>query len=271
MAKPFFVPAHVDPSLFVINDALLGTGGIGYTICYILMTRQSIRDRTYAMPIFSLAFNFAWEIIFSIFVADAAREKAVFGLWMLIDLGLVYAVVQYGANEWRHAPAVGKNIGKIFAGMLAWWCIALYSLSIWWLNPADPVNPKDGKAYKGIRGIDADELGFWTALVDQVVLSVMSLAQIIIRGNSGGSSYGIWLTRFVGSLAGLNMNYAYCWWMWPEAHGYVVIPIVVLMMVTWVIADLAYLVVLYHVRQTEVVLGDGRKVRGGFASSDKSS
>lgn len=190
---------------------------------------------------------------------------------MLIDLGLVYTVVQYGANEWRHAPAVGKNIGKMFAGMLAWWCIALYSISIWWLNPADPVNPKDGKVYKGIRGIDADELGFWTALVAQVVLSVMSLAQIIIRGNSGGSSYGIWFTRFVGSLAGLNMNYAYCWWVWPEAHGYVAIPIVVLMMATWVIADLAYLVVLYNVRQTEVVLEDGRKVRGGFASSSKSS
>jgi hypothetical protein len=199
MTRPVILPAHVDPSILVFNDVFLGIGGIGYTICYILMTRQSIRDRTYSMPLFSLAFNFAWEIVFAIFVAKEAREKAMFTIWMLIDVGLVYAVVQYGANEWRHAPVVGRNIGKIFASMLAWWCVALYAVSIWWLDPVKPVNPKVGKTYRGIKGMDKDELGYWTALVAQLVLSVMSLAQIVIRGNSGGSSYGIWLTRLWGA------------------------------------------------------------------------
>jgi hypothetical protein len=271
MAQHDVLPPHVDPSLRTFNDAFLGTGGIGYTICYILMTRQSIRDRTYAMPLFSLAFNFAWEIIFALFVAEAAREKAIFTIWMLIDLGLVYAVVTYGLNEWKHAPAVGRNIGKIFTVMLAWWCVALYAVSSWWIDPNNPVNPKEGKAYRGVKGIDTDELGYWTALVAQVVLSVMSLAQIVVRGNSGGSSYGIWATRFVGSLSGLNLNYCYVWWVWPEAHGYVANPMAVVMMVTWVAADLGYLVVLRQVKQTEVVLSDGRKMRGGSGTSAKLS
>ncbi|KAL5114008.1 hypothetical protein ACEQ8H_008113 [Pleosporales sp. CAS-2024a] len=261
MTQPVNLPAHVDPSILLISDGLLGVGGIGYTICYVLMTRQSMRDRTYAMPLFALALNFAWEIVFALFVAKEAREKAIFTIWMLIDVGLVYAVVNYGANEWRHAPAVARNIGKIFAVMLAWWCVALYCVSSWWLDPLNPVNPKHGKTYMGVAGIDKDELGYWTALAAQLVLSVMSLAQIIVRGTSGGSSYGIWLTRFVGSLVGLNANYIYNWCAWPDAHGYVANPFAVLMMVTWVVADLAYLVVLYRVRQTEVVLGDGRKVR----------
>jgi hypothetical protein len=270
MTRHDVLPPHVDPSLRTVNDALLGTGGIGYTICYILMTRQSIRDRTYAMPLFSLAFNFAWEIIFALFVAEEAQEKAIFTIWMLIDLGLVYAVITFGANEWKHAPVVGKNIGKIFATMLAWWCIALYAVCAWWLDPANPVSTKNGKAYRGIKGIDTDELGYWTALVAQVVLSVMSLAQIVIRGNSGGSSYGIWTTRFLGSIAGLNLNYGYCWWVWPEAHGYVANPFAVVMMVTWVLADLAYFVVLHNVKSTEVLSVDGQMTRGVVGEGNKS-
>lgn len=261
MTRNDILPPHVDPSIRDINDGLLGIGGIGYTICYILMTRQSIRDRTYAMPLFSLAFNFAWEIVFTLVVTEELRGKVIFTIWMLLDLGLVYAVVTYGANEWTHTPAVARHIGKIFSIMLAWWCVALYAVSTWWLDPADPVNPKKGKIYMGVAGIDTDELGYWTALVAQVVLSGTSLAQIMIRGHSGGSSYGIWTSRFVGSVFGLNLNYVYCWWAWPQAHGYVAIPIAVFFMASWVLADLAYLVVLYRVRQTETVQVDRRKVR----------
>jgi hypothetical protein len=270
MTRHDVLPPHVDPSIRTVNDVLLGTGGIGYTICYILMTQQSIRDHTYAMPLFSLAFNFAWEIVFALFVVVETQEKAIFAIWMLIDLGLVYAVVKYGANEWRHAPVVGRNIGKIFVVMLAWWCVALYAVSSWWLNPANPVNPKEGKTYQGVVGIDTDELGYWTALVAQMVLSIMSLAQIVVRGNSGGSSYGIWTTRFVGSLSGLNLNYGYCWWVWPEAHGYVANPFAIVMMVTWVLADLGYLVVLHNLKQSETSLASGRKMGRGPVEGRKS-
>jgi hypothetical protein len=270
MTRHDVLPPHVSPSLRTYNDIFLGTGGLGYTFCYMLMTSQSLRDRTYSMPIFALSLNFAWELVFALFVAEEAREKAIFSIWLAIDLGLVYALFTYGANEWKHAPVVGRHVGKIFAGMLAWWCVVLYVVSQWWIDPANPVNPKEGKAYKGIKGIDTDELGYWTALIAQVVLSFMSLAQIVVRQNSGGSSYKIWATRFIGSLSGLNVNYGYCWWVWPEAHGYVANPFAVVMMVSWVLADLAYFVVLYSVKQTEVVLPDGRKVKGGSDELKKS-
>lgn len=262
-------PPHVDPSLQDVNDVVLGLGGLGYTLCYILMTRQSMRDRTYAMPLFSLAFNFSWEVVFALFVSEEVNERVIFGIWMLLDVGLVYALVTYGPSEWKHAPVVGRNIGKIFAVMLAWCCITLYAVSAWWLNPAYPVNPKAGKAYKGVQGVDTNELGYWTALVVQMFLSVMTLAQTVARGHSGGTSYSIWASRFVGSMSGLNVNYIYCWWVWPEAHGYVANPVAVVMMMTWVLADLACLVVLYSVKQTEVVLADGRKVRGDEGKTGK--
>jgi hypothetical protein len=270
MAKHDTLPPHVDPSLKDVNDVVLGIGGLGYTICYVLMTSQSMRDRTYAMPLFSLAFNFAWEIVFALVISEKLDEQVIFGIWMLLDVGLVYALVTYGPSEWKHVPVVGRNIGKIFGVMLAWWCVALYAMSLWWIDPANPVNPKVGKTYKGVQGVDTDELGYWTALVAQMFLSVMALAQIIVRGNSGGSSYSIWASRFIGSAFGLNINYIYCWWVWPEAYGYVAIPLAVVLMVTWVLADLAYFAVLYNVKQTEVVLADGRKVRGVEGKAQKS-
>jgi hypothetical protein len=92
---------------------LRGTGSLLYTTTYIFMTRQSLRDLTYAMPVVPLAFNFAWEIVFALYVAESLPEQIVFVTWMFIDIGLVYTVVKYGENQWKHAPIVGQITGKI--------------------------------------------------------------------------------------------------------------------------------------------------------------
>jgi hypothetical protein len=219
------------------------------------------------MPLFSLAFNFGWEIIFSTYVAESLPEKTTFWLWMILDLGLVYAVLKYGKNEWTHAPLVGQNIGKILLAFVLWSCWAFWALSNWWIQ--ENINPKPGKHYGGVEGPDTTELGWWTALAAQDVLSVMLLAQIMVRGNSGGASYGIWAIRFVGSLCGLVIYYGYCWYVWPEAHEYVVNPLSICMSATWVGTDLAYLIVLRNVKRTETVLKDGWKVRRNSGKGNK--
>jgi hypothetical protein len=254
-------PPHVSPLYPALSSLFMATGGLCYTITYFLMVQQSYRDRTYAMPIFSLALNFAWEIVFALFVAEAPLEKTIFVLWMVLDAGLVYGVLKYGKNEWAHAPAVSRNLGKIMSVAVLWCCWALWAISSWWIDEANPVNPKPGKVYFGVNGIDTTELGYWTAVFAQVVLSCLLLAQITVRGNSGGASYSIWVTRFVGSLAGLNVYYGYCWFVWPEAHGYVMHPLSICFLATWPVADLAYLAVLREVKKTEVTLKDGRKVK----------
>ncbi|KAF2269745.1 phospholipase D/nuclease [Lojkania enalia] len=214
-------PPHVSPSYHTICTILLGSGGLLWTTTYVLMIRQSLRDRTYSMPILPLAMNFAWEIIFSLYVSETVQEKTVFATWMILDIGLVYTMIEYGENEWRHAPIVGWNIGKIFFAGTLWWCWALWAFCSWWLDPDSPVNPKHGKIHVGIIGLDTTELGYWTALVAQVVLSVSLLAQILVRSHSRGTSYVIWASRFFGSLFGLVVYYHYCYYAWPEAHGYV--------------------------------------------------
>lgn len=262
-------PPHVPTSYITVSTVILGFGGLGYTLAYILMTRQSLRDRTYAMPLFSLALNFGWEIVFSTYVAESLLEKATFWIWMILDLGLIYAVLKYGKNEWTHAPIVGRNIGKILTLFVLWSCCAFWAVSKWWIQ--ENINPKPGKHYGGVEGPDTTELGWWTALVAQDFLSVMLLAQIMVRENSGGASYTIWAVRFVGSLCGLVVYYGYCWYVWPEAHGYFVTPLSICLSVTWATADLAYLVVLRSVKRTETVLRDGRKIRGDSGKGIKSN
>jgi hypothetical protein len=185
------IPPNDVPTHFVlISNLLLQAGGTLWTICYVLLARQSILDRSYGMPLFALSFNFAWEIIYALFVADEPLERIVFGVWMVIDLGMVYGLIVYGKEEWSHAPLVKRHLGKIFVAMLTWCCIAHWAFAQWWI--VNEIGKQEGKVYKGVVGPDTTELGFWTALVAQVYLSAASLAQLAVRRHTGGVSWSIW-------------------------------------------------------------------------------
>lgn len=183
-------PPHV-PSFFLpVSNALLQAGGSLWTLCYILLTLQSFKDHTYGMPLFALAFNFAWEIIYALFVAESRLEQIVFSIWLLIDLGLVYGLLTFGKEEWNHSPLVKKHLGKIFWGLVLWCCLAHWTFAKWWIE--NEVGKKEGKFYGGVVAGDTTELGFWSAVVSQVYLSVASLGQLFIRRHTGGVSWGIW-------------------------------------------------------------------------------
>jgi len=255
------VPPHVTPAYLPVGITLFTGGGVLYTVLYYLMARQSLQDRAYAMPLLALGFNVAWEGVFLFYVSEDIYEKVVYALWILLDMGIVYSAVKHGPIEWTHAPAIARNLGKIITVIIAWWGWLIFAMSSWWLN--NNIGRKTGILYRGAEGPDPRELGFWTALFGQVVLSCTSLAQILARGNGRGTSYAIWFCRFFGSAVGLNANYLWLWWAWPEGHGYVMNPVAICFMITWVMADLAYLYVLRGVKKTEVVLESGRKVKAG--------
>ncbi|TVY53521.1 Terpene cyclase, partial [Lachnellula suecica] len=116
-------PPHVSPNFLPVTNTLLQIGGSLWTLCYILLTWESFRTKSYGMPLFALAYNFAWELIYAFYVAEAPLEKAVFGIWCLLDCGMVYGIVKHGHNEWKHAPVVAKNLGLIFWVLLAYCCV----------------------------------------------------------------------------------------------------------------------------------------------------
>jgi hypothetical protein len=142
------------------------------------------------MPLFALAFNFAWEVIYGLFVAETPLEQTVFSVWMLLDLGMVYGLLLYGKEEWNHAPLLKKHLGKVFVVMVVWCTIAHGTFAKWWID--NDIGKREGKFYKGRVGPDTTELGFWSVLVSQVYLSIASLAQLMTRQHTGGVSWSIW-------------------------------------------------------------------------------
>lgn len=196
---PPHVPSHVVP----ICSLLLQVGGALWTLCYILMLRQSRRTRTYGMPLFVLAMNFSWEIVYALYVVETGIEFTVFGVWLAIDCGLVYYMLKFGKQEWSHAPFVERNLGTILAVMVVYCSLGHYAFAKWWID--NNVGKREGKFYRGVIGPDTTELGFWSSSLAQAYLGVASLAQLLIRQHSGGVSWGVW---YVGcSLDRADANY----------------------------------------------------------------
>ena len=183
---PSHIPTHVVPTC----NTLLQIGGSLWTICYILLWRQSILTRSYGMPLFALSFNFAWEFVYALFVAEALLERIVFGTWLLLDCGMVWGALRYGREEWNHAPWVKRNLGWVILGMVLYCGSGHWAFAEWWI--ANEVGKKEGKIYRGAVGPDTTELGFWSAGLSQAYLSAASLGQLLIRQHSGGVSWGVW-------------------------------------------------------------------------------
>jgi hypothetical protein len=183
-------PPHVPPCYLPVGKALLQAGGALWTLCYILLTLSSFRDRSYGMPLFALAYNFAWEFVYGLVVSEALLERAVFTIWLILDLGMVYGLLKYGKEEWNHAPMIKRNLGVIFLGLVVWCGVAHWVFAKWWVD--NNVGMREGKHYGGVVGPDITELGFWSAVVSQTYLSVVSLGQLLIRQHTGGVSWGVW-------------------------------------------------------------------------------
>jgi hypothetical protein len=183
---PPHVPAHVVP----VCNLFLQIGGSLWTLAYVLLARESFRSKSYGMPLFAVALNFSWEMVYALYVAEAPLERAIFALWMVLDCAMVYGMMKFGKYEWAHAPAVARSIVPIFVVMTVVAALGHWSFAEWWIS--NEIGKREGKYYMGVLGPDTTELGYWSAAVCQVYLSASSLCQLGIRGHSGGVSWGIW-------------------------------------------------------------------------------
>ncbi|KAJ9149325.1 hypothetical protein NKR23_g4203 [Pleurostoma richardsiae] len=259
------VPPPGAPAWLVpLSTALLAGGVSLWCATYVLMTRRSLQTRSYGMPLLALATNLSWEVVYAGYVTEMPLELAGFAAWLLLDVGLVYTTVRFAPEDWRRSsPVVGRRMGWILGVMVAVGCAGHYAFARWWLSrPGVGHGDKSGKWWFGREGYDTTELAYWSASIPQVALSAGSVAMLLVRGHSGGTSYPIWLCRMLGSISGLLLCNGALWWYWPEAHGYFVNPFGIFLDLTWLLCDLAYPFLLWKVRQTERALADGRLISG---------
>ena len=82
--------------------------GICWTVVYIDGIRLGIKDRSYAIPFYALALNFAWELLHTIFglQTGVSVQVVINGCWFMFDVGILLTYFKYGRNYFpRNLPA----------------------------------------------------------------------------------------------------------------------------------------------------------------------
>jgi len=216
----------------VIPDAFTALSGVLWSASYILMATRGFKNRSYAMPIYSLCLNIAWETVFGFFYGPGLFNQIVFAQWMIIDAFLVYTTIVFGKEQWKRQPLVANN--------LRWIMLVGYVLSVaLHLSIAGTFIPIIGRRVVA-----------FTAWPLQVFISVGSFAQLISRGHTQGHSWGIWWTRMLGTLAAASALY---WrgYYWPERFDYVFTPYRMLLLFVTHVFDLIYPIAFIRIQREE--------------------
>ena len=115
--------------------------------------------------------NIAFEFIFGVVIPSSVAQVVCFVPWLVIDVGIVYSVVTFGPNVWKASPLVANNLGVIMAaGILS--CMVMF--------------------WTVIETMGKDDAAFYLAYGDELVISTLSIAHLLKRGNTDGHSLGIW-------------------------------------------------------------------------------
>lgn len=183
-------PPHVYSQFMHVHNGLLQLGGTLWTLCYILLIRESARSKSYGMPLFALAMNLGWELVYALSIVESTLERIVFTTWLVVDCGILFGMLKYGANEWRHAPHIGRNLLPIFVVLTLVAAAGNWTFAKWFLDLE--IGKREGKYFRGKVGPDTTMLGFWSSVVVQAYISAACLAQLLVRMHSGGVSWGVW-------------------------------------------------------------------------------
>ncbi|KAL8638922.1 MAG: hypothetical protein Q9228_003974 [Teloschistes exilis] len=159
----------------IVPDAFTALSGVLWSASYTLMANSGFKDKSYAMPIYSLCLNIAWETVFGFVYGPGLLNQIVFAQWMVVDAFLVYTTVKYGRQQWRQQPMIANNLGLIMAvGIFLALCLHFAAAATFVPVIGRRVVP-------------------FTAWILQMFISIGSLAQLISRGHTQGHTLGIWM------------------------------------------------------------------------------
>lgn len=164
-------PLEYQEVAWIANISKLGQAA-GWAISYMLQARKSRQDGTYGMAIFPLCCNTAWEFVYLvIYPPRGGAAKVTMSTFLLFGLVVIYSAVQSSPREWHHAQLVQRHLGKIFVVMTLYFISGHMAFAAAW-------GPQKASA-----------LGMMIC-TDMLILG--SIAQLMVREGSRGTSYSIW-------------------------------------------------------------------------------
>jgi hypothetical protein len=183
-------PSNIADYYVAVLKPTFVIGGWLWILSYILLARENMRSKSYGMPLFALANNLAWELLYSFYFTDVWFKRLVFIIWVFIEVPIVYGTIRNSRYEWAGTPVVRRHFKKIFFGLTAWCALGHWAFIHWWFNWN--VAPKKGKFYLGKEGPDPTELKWWSGEFCQMTLSALSLVQLVTRQHTEGVTWTMW-------------------------------------------------------------------------------
>ena len=170
---------------------LIVISGLCWTIVYIDGIRVGFRDKSYAIPFYALALNFAWELLYTYhgFRINGVDAQNIFNAaWLTFDIGILYTYFRFGRRYVKafrdHPPADAP--GTDFAFIL--W-------SVLGLVTAFAVQ------YAVIREFGVAKGAAYSAFPQNLIMSILFIAMLARRGSREGQSLVIAVSKWVGTLA----------------------------------------------------------------------
>ena len=153
--------------------------GISWSIVYIDMIYRGFRDRTYGMPLFALAFNIAWELMFAFLAGvEFGLQRVVNTVWFLLDAVIVYLYFRYGRREFPGA----------WARFFVPWSLAAFLVAFLVIYVAH----FEFEDFWGAR---------YSAFTQNLLMSVLFIGMLLRRNNVDGQSMYIAIFKCLGTLA----------------------------------------------------------------------
>ena len=170
---------------------LIVISGVCWTIVYIDGIRIGFRDKSYAIPFYALALNFAWELLYTYhgFRINGVDAQNIFNAaWLTFDIGILYTYFRFGRRYFRafrdHPPANAGGTDKAFIG---WSVLALITAF--------------AVQYAVIREFGVAKGAAYSAFPQNLIMSILFIAMLARRGSREGQSLVIAVSKWVGTLA----------------------------------------------------------------------
>ncbi len=78
---------------------LMNSGGLFWSLTYILIIKHGFKDKTYGMPLVALCANISWEAIFSFIHPHSPPQLYINYVWFFLDVLIVLQFLKFGRSE----------------------------------------------------------------------------------------------------------------------------------------------------------------------------
>ncbi|MEZ5386286.1 MAG: hypothetical protein R3F13_12300 [Prosthecobacter sp.] len=160
------------------------TCGLLWTLSYILIIRRAALDKAHAMPLAPLCVNVSYEFIFAFIHPSAPPLNVINMIWFGVDLIIFWQYLRYARAELPQLlppswflPLTGLCLAAAFIGVLTF-----------------------------TRDV-ADWEGNYTGWGDQMLISITMVMLLLRRSSVRGQSIYIVLSRMLGSISLIPLQY----------------------------------------------------------------